>query len=119
MGRLQTLKPLLSSPRGGLPSVTTRTQRKTGSGLQTIRQRIFKRDGYLCQCPDCKGQSLRTATIVDHRIPLWAGGADEDHNRQSINAECHDRKSAHEAACRSRGVFVPWTGSRHTPGGVG
>ena len=107
---LKVLKPALRTATSGPPTITTRAKRKTGSGLQATRRRIFERDGYRCQCHDCKGQSLRVATIVDHRVPLWAGGADEDHNRQSINAECHDAKSAHEAACRSRGVFVPWMG---------
>lgn len=112
MGKLQSLKPLIATSRGGMSAITTRAQRKTGSGLQAIRRRIFKRDGYRCICPDCKTLNrIRPATIVDHRIPLWAGGADDDHNRQSMHPDCHDAKSAHEAGCRARGVFVPWAGS--------
>ena len=113
---LKMLKPTLRSSSSSLAGLAP-TQRKTGSGLQAIRRRIFKRDQWRCQCLDCKKlKRLRVATVVDHAVPLWAGGADEDHNRQSMHTDCHDLKTAHEAACRARGLFLPWPGTQ-TPGG--
>ncbi|MGV8637612.1 HNH endonuclease, partial [Pseudomonas aeruginosa] len=47
------------------------------------RERILKRDGYMCQCSECKGMK-RIATEVDHIIPLSQGGTDDDSNLMAI-----------------------------------
>ena len=61
-------------------------------------ERILKRDGYMCQCPECKGMK-RIATEVDHIIPLSQGGADDDSNLMAIAGyPCHARKTARESA---------------------
>jgi 5-methylcytosine-specific restriction enzyme A len=102
--RLQTLKPVVAAHKSG-------DDRIRGSALQRIRDRILTRDRGVCQCARCqKTGAVMPASIVDHTIPLWAGGAESDHNRQAINSACHDLKSAHEAACRAAGAFTPWTG---------
>ncbi|HCF9839206.1 TPA: HNH endonuclease [Pseudomonas aeruginosa] len=62
------------------------------------RDRILKRDGYMCQCAECKGMK-RVATEVDHIIPLSQGGTDDDSNLMAIAGHpCHARKTARESA---------------------
>lgn len=112
MGRLTNLKPRVqASSQARMASMRAGDERIRGSSLQGIRQRIFMRDAGVCQCARCKRTGdTRPATIVDHIVPLWAGGSETDDNRQSINAECHDLKSRHEDACRRRGWFEAWEG---------
>ncbi|MDI3835105.1 HNH endonuclease [Pseudomonas aeruginosa] len=62
------------------------------------RDLILKRDGYMCQCSECKGVK-RIATEVDHIIPLSQGGTDDDSNLMAIAGHpCHARKTARESA---------------------
>lgn len=62
------------------------------------RDRILKRDGYMCQCSECKGLK-RIANEVDHVVPLSQGGTDDDSNLIAIAAyPCHARKTARESA---------------------
>ena len=101
--RLTTLKPRLATldTRRAAPAGTGRIR---GRELQRIRERILYRDRGMCQCSECKAaKRIRPATEVDHTLPLWAGGAETDENRLSLNAECHARKSAREAEMRAKG----------------
>jgi 5-methylcytosine-specific restriction protein A len=80
-------------------------ERIRGSALQKIRERILTQACGLCQCEECGATGTpRRASVVDHIIPLWAGGSEDDSNRQAMSTECHDRKSAVEAAMRARGL---------------
>ena len=64
------------------------------------RDRILKRDGYMCQCEECRGMK-RVADEVDHITPLSQGGTDDDSNLRAIASRpCHARKTAREAAMR-------------------
>lgn len=45
---------------------------------------------------------------VDHRIPLWAGGSDEDDNCQILCQPCHKEKTSDEAGQRKRLRGRPW-----------
>jgi 5-methylcytosine-specific restriction protein A len=111
MPRLATLKPRLQMVGPRVQTSKAGDTRIRGSALQAIRERILTRDCGLCQCARCKATgALKLATIVDHTVPLWAGGRESDANRQSINLECHDAKSAHEARCRAAGSWVAWQG---------
>lgn len=77
------------------------TRRTTGGAWMRTRARILRRDGYRCQCADCKASGrIREATEVDHVTPLEVGGADADANLQAIHPECHRAKSARETAAR-------------------
>ena len=62
------------------------------------RKQILERDGYLCQCDECAKRSLPlTANTVDHIVPIKRGGSKlGDHNLQSMNSSCHQKKSAKE-----------------------
>jgi 5-methylcytosine-specific restriction protein A len=105
MAKLQMLKPrvaTLSSMRAA--PLTTATVRITGSRLQAIRERILRRDNGVCQCEECQAAlAPRLASVVDHIVPLWEGGAESDENRQSLHPDCHARKTAEEARRRAGG----------------
>ena len=106
MGGLRTLKPRVATldPRRIKPATVAETQRlssKSGGAWAAIRKRILTRDCGICQCAECKRLGrLRPAQEVDHRIPLWEGGTDDEANLQSINRECHVLKTAEEAKRR-------------------
>ncbi len=111
MGRLTTIKPRVQTAAPRLQGLRSGDDRIRGTTLQAIRRRILTRDAGLCQCARCRREgAIRFAELVDHTVPLWAGGREADSNRQSISSECHDLKSAHEAACRARGSFEAWQG---------
>lgn len=110
--KLTSLKPRVQQLRCGVATMRSGDERIRGNSLQAIRRRILARDCGVCQCARCKATGdTRPATLVDHVVPLWAGGREDDSNRQAINAECHDAKSAHEARARAAGAFVAWDGA--------
>lgn len=90
----------------------SRHERGYGNDWDRRRKRILARDNGLCQCDECRQLNrIRIATQVDHVVNKaeWRRrhgglvGVDDDSNLQSINAECHKRKTAREAlAGRSR-----------------
>lgn len=100
---------LQQAPRSGA------TQRDRGRGRQAARLRIWLRDG-----PNCKGcgkliditPGTPDPFELDHTMPLWKGGKDNDANRQCLCVQydtqgrktgCHAEKTAQEAAERARG----------------
>lgn len=110
--KLQTLKPRLqAAPISKVPVLTGiagATERIRGSGLQKIRNRILRRDSGVCRCEHClQGNGVRIAHEVEHRVPLWAGGQEDDGNRYAINRECHEAKTKCEARMRSAGGYSP------------
>lgn len=106
MRRLTTLQPRVALMERRQIGTAAHTVRIRGTTLQATRDRILARDKGVCQCSRCKQQGmLRLATIVDHIVPLWAGGAEDDSNRQAINADCHALKSADEARMRATGAW--------------
>lgn len=91
------------------------TSRDRGRGRQAARLRIWLRDG-----PHCAGcgtliditPGTPTPFELDHTIPLWAGGQDDDSNRQCLCVRydehgrkigCHAEKTAREAGERQAG----------------
>ena len=103
MSRLTTLKPRVrpAPTRHPLPAPTGQTERVRGSAWQTTRDRILTRDMGVCRCAACKVSGrLRLANEVDHIVPLWENGSNDDTNLQAINADCHIEKSAREYARR-------------------
>lgn len=82
------------------------TPRQRGRARQEARLRIWLRDGPNCKgCGELIDITPRTDRPfeLDHVIPLWGGGKDEDDNRQCLCPACHAAKTAREAAERSRG----------------
>lgn len=81
---------------------TAAIERKRGSAGVKGRNSIKSRDCGLCQA--CRRNGFVTlGAQVDHIIPLWRGGSDEDSNKELLCAPCHDTKTRREAAERARG----------------
>jgi 5-methylcytosine-specific restriction protein A len=105
MARLQSLKPRIQSLNtqriSQLPARPEAVQRKRGGAGVKDRERIRERDSYLCQ--ECKRNGRVTVgRVVDHIIPLWAGGTDDESNKQLLCDPCHDAKTAREAKERAQ-----------------
>jgi len=100
MGRFKTLKPRLKAldVRRGASLATPRI---TGRRLQENRKQTFYRDDYTCK--EC-GAVIPDADRLrqDHKIPLELGGAESQENSQTLCEDCHDRKTAEEAAAMGR-----------------
>ena len=96
--RLPSLRPRLTllDVRRSKPIATERIR---GDTLQAIRYRHFWAKPLCVHCEQA-GKTAR-ATELDHIIPLWAGGRDDDSNRQGLCHDCHAAKSAREAAIRA------------------
>jgi 5-methylcytosine-specific restriction protein A len=104
--KLQTLKPRLQSAGSRIvtlaPTRPEATPRKRGwAGVQG-RERIRRRDCGLCRACQRNGKTS-VGAAVDHIIPLWKGGSDDDSNKELLCDPCHDTKSAREAAERAAG----------------
>lgn len=77
------------------------TQRQRGRGWLARRGRWLS-DRPLCQHCMQAGR-ITAAEEVDHVVPLWRGGADDESNYQSLCVPCHQRKTAGEATDRGMG----------------
>lgn len=91
---VKNLKPAvvtINTSRAPAPVVS----RIRGGKLTRIRQRILKRDKYLCQYCLEKGR-VTMAEEVDHKTPLHMGGQEIDDNRISTCKTCHNEKSEQE-----------------------
>jgi 5-methylcytosine-specific restriction protein A len=103
MARLKTLAPrikTLEQSYGRQARIVNplQTERIRGRRLQEIRELRLRRDP-LCANIDKHGP--RAATQVDHTIPLWEGGRDDESNRQNLCDDCHAEKTADEAKRRA------------------
>jgi 5-methylcytosine-specific restriction protein A len=79
----------------------SRHARGYGSEWEKARKRVMRRDAGLCQ--PCIAQGATTpAHAVDHVVPKFEGGTDDDANLQAICRDCHAVKTADEAK-RARG----------------
>lgn len=75
----------------------------SGWSEQAAARRVLERDGWTCQLayPVC----VRTATAVDHIVPLSVAGpaGDHDGNKQAVCGPCHRLKTRGETiAARHR-----------------
>lgn len=105
--KLKTLRPRVQQLQARIVQPAA-TQRVRGSNLQVIRHRILSRDHGICRCIECKRmRALNLAAEVEHLVPLWAGGAEDDSNRYAIATTCHALKTACEAAMRARCGYDP------------
>lgn len=58
------------------------------------RTRIWLRDKGLCG--NCGEPVPRRGTTIDHRIPLWLGGADDDGNLRFMCRACDQPKTSED-----------------------
>jgi 5-methylcytosine-specific restriction protein A len=101
--KLTTLKSRLATVPGRLQlAATLSTQRLRGRAAVERRARWLRLHP-LCEQCESVGR-VTAADVVDHRIPLWKGGADDESNLQSLcQTPHHDEKTKAEAAERARG----------------
>lgn len=81
----------------------SRHERGYGGQWDKIRPRILRRDGGLCQ--EClrngivnECASKKFGAFVDHKIPRFEGGTDDDDNLQTLCRRCHNEKTQSESA---------------------
>lgn len=68
------------------------TERIRGRTLQRIRKRVMQGQP-LCRMCEEKGFVV-PGVEMDHIVPLFKGGGNEDANLQMLCVECHRKKSA-------------------------
>ena len=104
--KLTTLKPRINTIPGRLQQAATlSTQRLRGRAAVDRRARYLRLHPLCVRC-DQQG-AVAAADVVDHRVPLWAGGADDfDTNGQGLCTHDHDAKSACEARMRAAGGWL-------------
>ncbi len=90
-------------------------KRTTGRTLQRLRERILRADP-LCRACRAAGR-IRPATELDHIVPLFKGGTDDDANLQGLCADCHADKTREDLGQRKRSAVgvdgVPVDGWHH------
>jgi 5-methylcytosine-specific restriction protein A len=109
MPRLTTLKPRVqmlsthAAKQGGWVATrrTSRHERGYGTAWDRIREQIMVRDFGLCQVCKRAGR-LTFAHAVDHIVPKFEGGDDNERNLEAICKPCHQAKTENESA-RGRG----------------
>lgn len=100
MIKLSNLKPKVASLNTAKASASA-GQRLTGRPWRRMRERVLKRDGYLCQ--HCLPDRVSVATDVDHIVPVHLGGGNGIANLMSLCAECHQAKTEAEETARRGG----------------
>lgn len=90
------------------PNVS-RHQRGYGADWDKKRRAVLQRDERLCRCEDCRTNGrIKVATEVDHIVSRakakmlgWTDvQVDDMSNLQSINSECHKKKTQEEVGNR-------------------
>lgn len=77
------------------------TERGYGHSWRKLRERVLKRDNYLCVMHMTK-DVLVEATDVDHIKAKAHGGTDDMDNLQSLCGACHRAKTAQEGRGESK-----------------
>lgn len=100
--RIPNLRPRVSSAPDRLHELAHEPPpRIRGRALQRIRRQHLQQNPLCVKCYD--RDRIVAATQIDHKTPLWAGGADDADNRQGLCDACHLEKSTTEAALRAAG----------------
>lgn len=76
-----------------------RRKGKSGRGgrpWRRIRERVLRRDNYLCQ-PCMRAGRVTPAGEVDHIVNKDSGGTDNDDNLEGTCIPCHKKKTQQEA----------------------
>lgn len=96
MPKLRMLKPRLANSKPSRVHVLDvkvgSTPRVRGRRWMTTRMRIAVRDSFCCAL--CGRVWNNRVDHVDHRVPLEAGGSNDDANLQLLCVGCHKAKTA-------------------------
>ncbi|WP_294636615.1 HNH endonuclease signature motif containing protein [uncultured Aquabacterium sp.] len=102
MAKIKTLKPrigVINTSRAAV--ISTDPQRIRGRKWQARREAWLMLNPL---CRHCKEHGRTTmGQEVDHIVPLWMGGTDNESNYQTLCIPCHKLKTAAEAARRADG----------------
>ncbi|WP_342114595.1 HNH endonuclease [Pseudoduganella sp. OTU4001] len=105
--KLQTLKPRIKEIKATRSPALVQTGTKRLEGRARVdRNKKWKDAHPLCVVCEAAGRT-RPVDEVDHKVPLWAGGPDDESNLQSLCTPCHELKTTREAAMRAAGGFIP------------
>ena len=103
--KLTTLKPRIGTAPGRLQMAATLQVDRLRGRAAVKRRANWLHDHPLCTMCEAEG-IVRAGDVVDHAIPLWKGGRDDESNLQTLcQTPHHDEKSRREAAERARGVL--------------
>lgn len=81
------------------PNRASSAERGYGAEWRKARERVLRRDNFLCVA--CRAKGVFTpAAEVDHVIPKEEGGSDSDENLQALCRPCHADKTRAEKALR-------------------
>lgn len=101
--KLKTLKPRIGTLSASKVQTLGRagaTERTRGSAWMKTRAAWLRAHP---MCVECEDAGYVTAgEEVDHVVPLWEGGADDETNYQTLCHEHHAAKTADEAKRRGR-----------------
>lgn len=102
MAKLKAIKSAIQrapSPLAGVRYAgVSDSRRMRGRAWMAMRNQVFTRDYMTCRA--CG--RITDKPQCDHIIPLWNGGADAMSNLQTLCDQCHDAKTATEAAARAK-----------------
>jgi len=106
MGR-PVLRTLRSGPRSlGLPNIR-RVQMGNSATRLSGKRGVQRRQRILSVQPLCvtclTAGRITIARVLDHRVPLWESGADNDANLDPLCLRCHALKTAAETVRRYGG----------------
>jgi 5-methylcytosine-specific restriction protein A len=99
MARLTTLKPRVQFLHERIQS--HQVERIRGRTLQRRRERVLSERPLCVECE--RAGRVAAAMHLDHVVPLWQGGADDESNLQGLCVACHEAKTSREAGERARG----------------
>jgi 5-methylcytosine-specific restriction protein A len=98
--RLKTLRPRIENGKLQKVATTQLGQRLTGSKWIGVKK-LFERHNPRV-CAECDRQGLvGNGDELDHIVPLWAGGGNNQSNLQWLCRDHHKEKTKKEATVRS------------------
>lgn len=92
--KLQTLKPRVQTFNTQSVAIAPPLEppRLTGRRLQARRLRLWTQNPYCAACNRLT-EFHAEGFHLDHKVPLFKGGEDEDSNCQVLCVPCHDAKT--------------------------
>lgn len=110
---LRPTVPMARSPVQMAPRASGTNRMRGRAGVER-RRRFLDQHPICCECQ--KVGRVSAAVIADHKLPLWAGGADDlDKNGNPLCRAHSDAKTACEATMRAAGGWLaaPCTCGQH------